>query len=61
MVVYAIIFPTLQLLYVVATMQKAFQRWKKHVKGIENLVEAFPVGSAVVNYLIDRATNEGAM
>ena len=61
MVVYAIIFPTLQLLYVVATMQKAFQCWKKYVKGIENLVEALLVGSAVVSYLIDRATNEGPM
>ena len=61
MVVYAVVFPTLKLLYVGATIQKAFRRWRNHYVNIENLVEALLVGSAVVSYLINRATNEGPM
>ena len=54
-------FPTLKKLYVVATIQKAFDCWAVHIRNILNLNEAVPVGAIVVKYLIDRATNEGTV
>lgn len=59
MVVYAIVFPTLYKLYVGGTSRKSFLRWCKHVDAIENLIEDSPVGSEVIIYLLNRATNEG--